>query len=113
MLKQMPRLRRLYATKDVVGELRWHLENQRVNDTLAHPCDGEAWKHFDTTFSEFVSEPSNVRLRLCIAGFSPLVNLANLFLLARHSYTIQFATLVVHEEAIHVLECTYSWTKIF
>ena len=55
-----PRLQRLYAMKDVTRETRWHSKNHRVNGTLAHPCDGEAWKHFDTTFSEFACEPRNV-----------------------------------------------------
>ena len=42
-----PRLQRLYATKNVAQEMRWHAENPRVSGSLAHPSDGEAWKHLD------------------------------------------------------------------
>lgn len=37
---------------------------------MAHPSDSEAWKHFDRTFTDFASEPRNVRLGLCTDGFS-------------------------------------------
>ncbi|XP_060182571.1 uncharacterized protein LOC132612291 [Lycium barbarum] len=33
--------------------------------------DGEAWKHFDRTFSDFANEPRNIRLGLCADGFTP------------------------------------------
>lgn len=36
-----------------------------------HPCDGEAWKQFDDSFSDFAEEPRNVWLGLCTDGFSP------------------------------------------
>jgi len=37
---------------------------------LCHP-DGKAWKHFDETFLDFAVEPRNVRLGLCVDGFTP------------------------------------------
>ena len=39
--------------------------------TLTHLADGEAWKHFDKTYPNFVAESRNVRLGLCTDGFSP------------------------------------------
>jgi len=51
--------------------MTWHHEHQRTDDFMEHPSDGEAWKHFDTTFREFSSEPRNVRLGLCTDGFTP------------------------------------------
>ena len=66
-----PRLQRLYVTKNVAEYMTWHREHQHTDDFIEHPSDGEAWKHFDTTFREFSSEPRNVRLGLCTNGFAP------------------------------------------
>lgn len=38
---------------------------------MCHPSDGEAWKHFDRTYLDFASEPRNIRLGLCVDGFTP------------------------------------------
>ncbi|XP_021759820.1 uncharacterized protein LOC110724658 [Chenopodium quinoa] len=66
-----PRLQRLFATKNIFEEMTWHAKNPRVQGTMAHPSDSEAWKHLDSCFLEFSSEPRNVRLGLCTDGFAP------------------------------------------
>ncbi|XP_021756929.1 uncharacterized protein LOC110722015 [Chenopodium quinoa] len=66
-----PRLQRLFATKNVAEEMTWHSKNPRVQGTMAHPSDSEAWKHLDRSFPDFASEPRNVRLGMCIDGFAP------------------------------------------
>ncbi|XP_021735138.1 uncharacterized protein LOC110701823 [Chenopodium quinoa] len=66
-----PRLQRLFATKNISEEMTWHAKNPRVQGTMAHPSDSEAWKHLDSCFPEFASEPRNVRLGLCTDGFAP------------------------------------------
>ncbi|XP_056698165.1 uncharacterized protein [Spinacia oleracea] len=66
-----PRLQRLYATKNISEDMTWHAKNPRVQNTFAHPSDSEAWKHLDTTFPNFASEPRNVSLGLCTDGFAP------------------------------------------
>ena len=38
---------------------------------MAHLCDSEVWKHFDRIYPNFVSDPRNIRLGLCIDGFNP------------------------------------------
>ena len=38
---------------------------------MCHPSDGEAWKHFDAIYLDFVAEPRNIRLGLCVDGLSP------------------------------------------
>jgi len=65
-----PRLQRLYATKNVAKQMRWHAEKPRVSGSLAHPSNGEPWKHLDEVDPEFAVEPRNVRLGLCTDGFS-------------------------------------------
>ncbi|XP_021749414.1 uncharacterized protein LOC110715152 [Chenopodium quinoa] len=66
-----PRLQRLFATKNISEEMTWHAKNPRVQGTMAHPSDSEAWKHLDSCFPEFAFEPRNVRLGLCKDGFAP------------------------------------------
>ncbi|XP_010666303.1 uncharacterized protein LOC104883469 [Beta vulgaris subsp. vulgaris] len=66
-----PRLQRLYATNNIAKEMTWHHTNPRARGTMAHPSDGDAWKHFNDTYPDFASEPRNVRLGLCTDGFTP------------------------------------------
>ncbi|KAK4389754.1 hypothetical protein Sango_2312400 [Sesamum angolense] len=40
-------------------------------DSMCHPSDAEAWRHFDRTHPNFALEPRNIRLGLCIDGFAP------------------------------------------
>ncbi|GAB4825288.1 hypothetical protein Ancab_040329 [Ancistrocladus abbreviatus] len=66
-----PRLQRLYASKSTAEVMRWHAENPRISSIMAHPYDGEAWKHLDVLLPDFAAEPWNVWLGLCTDGFSP------------------------------------------
>ena len=38
---------------------------------MRHPADVEGWKHFDSEFFEFASDPRNFLLRLASNGFNP------------------------------------------
>ncbi|KAA0053370.1 CACTA en-spm transposon protein [Cucumis melo var. makuwa] len=53
----------------ICGEAR----NKRVetDDVLRHPADAEGWKHFDSEYPDFASDPRNVRLGLALDGFNP------------------------------------------
>ncbi|XP_070049733.1 uncharacterized protein [Nicotiana tomentosiformis] len=33
---------------------------------MCHPSDGEAWKHFYSTYPDYASEPRNIQLGLCL-----------------------------------------------
>ncbi|XP_060190439.1 uncharacterized protein LOC132619603 [Lycium barbarum] len=66
-----PRLKRLYASNSSAPHMRWHSENRRPPGVMCHPSDGEAWKHFDTTYPDFAAETRNIRLGLCSDGFTP------------------------------------------
>uniref|UniRef100_A0A1U7YJY3 Uncharacterized protein LOC104248805 n=1 Tax=Nicotiana sylvestris TaxID=4096 RepID=A0A1U7YJY3_NICSY len=67
----IPRLKRMYASMSSAPHMRWHHENRRSPGVLCHPLDGEAWKHFDRMFPNFANKPKNVRLGLCVDGFTP------------------------------------------
>ena len=51
--------------------MTWHASNRCADGFMAHPCDSEAWKHFDRIHPDFASDPRNVRLGLCTDGFNP------------------------------------------
>ncbi|XP_014493193.1 uncharacterized protein LOC106755535 [Vigna radiata var. radiata] len=74
----IPRLQRMYASKETTAEMTWHHHNRSSNGVLRHPCDGEAWKHFDRVHPDFAIEPRNVRLGLCSDGFNPYVQASNI-----------------------------------
>ncbi|XP_070032758.1 uncharacterized protein [Nicotiana tomentosiformis] len=71
-LPLIPRLKRLYASMSSAPHMRWHYENRRSPGVMCHPSDGEAWKRFDRTYSDYASEPRNVRLGLYADGFTPV-----------------------------------------
>lgn len=39
---------------------------------MAHPADGEAWKHFDRIHPSFSSDRRNIRIGLCTDSFNHL-----------------------------------------
>jgi len=43
---------------------------------MVHPCDGEAWKHFNSVHPHFLVESRNVCLGLCTDGFNPFRSFA-------------------------------------
>ncbi|XP_047170715.1 uncharacterized protein LOC124839018, partial [Vigna umbellata] len=77
-LPLIPRLQRMYASTQTAGHMTWHYQNRSTNGVLRHPCDGEAWKHFDSVYPDFGIEPHNVQLSLCSDDFNPYVQASNI-----------------------------------
>ncbi|KAL6586845.1 hypothetical protein OROMI_001833 [Orobanche minor] len=67
----IPRLQRLYASKESSKAMRWHEESSREEGVMTHPSDGEAWKSFDATHTDFAADARNIRLGICSDGFTP------------------------------------------
>jgi len=65
------RLQHIYAPRNIGEHMRWHHNNRCANGFLCNPLDGEEWTNFDYTCSNFAIEARNVRLGLCVDGFSP------------------------------------------
>ncbi|KAA0066001.1 uncharacterized protein E5676_scaffold120G00360 [Cucumis melo var. makuwa] len=58
--------------KEGSADIRWHRDKRvETDDVLRHSADAEGWKHFDFEFSDFASDPQNVRLGLASDGFNP------------------------------------------
>ncbi|MBV8802557.1 MAG: DUF4218 domain-containing protein [Gammaproteobacteria bacterium] len=73
-----PRLKRLFMSKEIAYDMRWHKEKRLQEDnTIRHPADGDAWKHLDEKFPEFAQDSRNVRLGLASDGFNPFGNMSN------------------------------------
>src|SRR4051812_16281663 len=65
------RLQRLFASEITATKMRWHWDYERADGVMIHPCNSEAWKHFDHVHPDFAKEHRNVRLGLCSDGFNP------------------------------------------
>jgi hypothetical protein len=68
----IPRIHRLYMTKESAKQMTWHKNGKRYNSNkMVHASDGEAWKHFDGIHREKAEEARNVRVTLATDGFNP------------------------------------------
>jgi hypothetical protein len=75
----IPRIQRLYMTKQSTKQMTWHKNRRQYNpEKLVHPSDGEAWTHFDGVHREKALEAHNVRVALAIDGFNPYKMMAAL-----------------------------------
>ncbi|WVZ01850.1 hypothetical protein V8G54_022656 [Vigna mungo] len=69
-LSIIPRLQRMFTSMQTAQHMTWH-DGNKIEGVLCHPSDSEAWKHFNRKHPSFASEPCNVRLGLCLDGFTP------------------------------------------
>ena len=61
----IPRLQRMFLSKQQSEEVQWHkLKRQPVDNELRHPADGEEWKEFDKLHKDFAADARNIRLGL-------------------------------------------------
>jgi hypothetical protein len=74
----IPRLQRLFMSKQRAQYARWHKEKRvSVQNEMSHPADGEAWKDFDETFKSFADDPRSLRLGIATDGFNPFGQMSN------------------------------------
>ena len=68
----VPRLKRMFATKEASEQAQWHkLKRQPSEKEMSHPADGEAWQDFDREYPDFADDAGNLRLGLATDGFNP------------------------------------------
>jgi hypothetical protein len=68
----IPRLKRLFISKNTARHMRWHKEGVRENpNVMAHLADTDAWKALDAFDSSFADEVQNIRFGLATDGFLP------------------------------------------
>lgn len=74
-----PRLQRLYASKDIAEDMRWHKEKRVQDDFIRHPADAKQWNSFDQENAWFAKDSRNVRLGLASDGFNPFGNMSTTY----------------------------------
>ena len=68
----VPRLQRMFITKEAGKAALWHKLKRRHSDKeMRHPADGEAWQDFDREYPDFAKDARNIRLGLATDGFNP------------------------------------------
>ena len=66
-LPPIPRIQRLFITKESAKQMTWHKKGTRYNpEKLVHPSDAESWTHFDGIHRQKAEEARNVRVALAI-----------------------------------------------
>ena len=76
----IPRLQRLYISTKTAEEMKWHHEQQILEENIfSHPTDSVVWKDFDTKHPHFASDPRNIQLGLAIDGFNSFDNLSTFY----------------------------------
>ncbi|XP_075489524.1 uncharacterized protein LOC142528366 [Primulina tabacum] len=73
----IPRFKRMFKSLETSKNLTWHAENTGVAGQLRHPSDSPSWKLVDQMWSEFESEPRNLRLELEADDINPYNNLTS------------------------------------
>ena len=57
--------------------MTWHHNRVVIRGVISHLADGESWQAFGKEYSDFTSEPCNIRLGLMNDGFQPFSNATN------------------------------------
>ncbi|KAK1651679.1 hypothetical protein QYE76_069484 [Lolium multiflorum] len=70
-LPVLPRIQRLFMTKDTAQQMRWVVEGNRYTDKMIHPSDGTAWKNFVKKFPLKAGDPRSVAVAISTDGFNP------------------------------------------
>lgn len=65
------RFKRLFRSKRITEELRWHSSNGSVDGTMRHPVDSLTWEKVKEKWPEFDGDPRNLRLCLSTDGMNP------------------------------------------
>ncbi|XP_062080718.1 uncharacterized protein LOC133785506 [Humulus lupulus] len=67
----IPRLKRMFMSKRISKELRWHHNNKSCDGKMRHPVDSAAWELVNDKWPSFSNEERNIRLGLSTDGFNP------------------------------------------
>ncbi|KAA0032451.1 CACTA en-spm transposon protein [Cucumis melo var. makuwa] len=61
-------------------DMRWHRDKRvETNDVLRYPANVEGWKHFDSEYPDFASNPRNMCLGLASDGFNLFGQMSQVF----------------------------------
>ncbi|XP_062100363.1 uncharacterized protein LOC133806259 [Humulus lupulus] len=75
----IPRLKRLFRSKEMAENLRWHFTHKSFDGKMRHPVDTPAWDSINERWPEFNLEPRNLRLGLAADGINPYKSLSSTY----------------------------------
>ncbi|XP_024039298.1 uncharacterized protein LOC112097937 [Citrus clementina] len=75
----IPRLRKMFMSCEKVEQLKWHSINKSSDGKMRHPVDSVAWDNINKKWSNFASDPRNIRFGLAADGFNPFSNFSSVY----------------------------------
>ncbi|XP_048596365.1 uncharacterized protein LOC125578114 [Brassica napus] len=63
--------RRIFTSKRMAEDLRWHYTNAAEDGTMRHPVDSISWAHVNDKWPDFAVDPRNLRLGISTDGMNP------------------------------------------
>ncbi|XP_075514216.1 uncharacterized protein LOC142549251 [Primulina tabacum] len=73
----LPRLKRMFKSKEKAEEMIWHSNHKSQDNMMCHPVDSVAWDTINHKWPNFASDPRNLRLGLATDGFNPFGDLSS------------------------------------
>ena len=73
------RFKRMFRSKEMAENLRWHHNNRSRDGKMRHPVDSVAWDLVNAEWPSFSNEERNLRLGLSTDGFNPFSNLSTTY----------------------------------
>ena len=67
----IPRIQTMFRCKSMSSLMTWHRKSRSTDETMRVPSDSPAWKHIEEKWTQFNSEPQNIRLGLAMDGVNP------------------------------------------
>jgi len=103
------RLQRLFKSSKIVEHMIWHHSQNVVDEVMVHPFNGEAWNQFSMVHPQFLMEPQNIYVMLCIGGFNTFGSFVT-------SYSCWLVILKVYnllsEMCMRPTSCSYLWSYL-
>ncbi|XP_056843210.1 uncharacterized protein LOC130495735 [Raphanus sativus] len=65
------RFRRMFRSKRMAEDLRWHYTNATEDGTIRHPVDSISWAQVNAKWPDFAADPRNLRLGISTDGMNP------------------------------------------
>ncbi|XP_056843196.1 uncharacterized protein LOC108831992 [Raphanus sativus] len=65
------RFRRMFRSKRMAEDLRWHYTNATEDGTMRHPVDSISWAQVNAKWPDFAADPRNLRLGISTDGMNP------------------------------------------
>ncbi|XP_024157771.1 uncharacterized protein LOC112165478 [Rosa chinensis] len=73
----IPRFKKMFQSSETCKSLTWHATDRKHDGLMRHLADVASWKLVDEKWSDFGSDPRNLRLALSSDGFNPHSSLSS------------------------------------